>query len=83
MASPHIASRAAMTGEDFVRLRVLAAESIATPMVEGADAHAGKRPARARPARFVTGTGLEKWIDRMENQSVFGCSMSGLVRYAG
>ena len=31
MASPHIAPRAAMTGEDFVRVRVLATESIAMP----------------------------------------------------
>ena len=61
-----------MIAADFVR--VLATESIATPMVEGA---------RARPAGFVTGTGLEKWINRMGSQSVFGCSLSGLVQYAG
>ena len=34
--SPHIAPRAAMIAADFARVRVLATESIATPMVEGA-----------------------------------------------
>ena len=34
--SPHIAPRAAMIAEDFARVRVLATESIATPMIEGA-----------------------------------------------
>ena len=29
------------------------------------------------------GPGPEKWISRMGNQSVFGCSLSGLVQYAG
>ena len=36
VASPHIAPRAAMIAADFARVRVLATESIATPMVEGA-----------------------------------------------
>ena len=31
----------------------------------------------------MTGTGLEKWINRMGNQRVLGCSLSGLVQYAG
>ena len=51
--SPYISPRAAMIAQDFARVRVLASGGIATPYgVASMCAHAGKRPARARPAQL-------------------------------
>ena len=49
--SPHIAPRAAMIAEDFARVRVLATESIATPMVEGARTRTRAKDRRGRGQR--------------------------------
>ena len=51
MASPHIAPRAAMIAEDFARVRVLATESIATPMVERARTRTRAKDRRGRGQR--------------------------------
>ena len=48
-ASPHIAPRAAKIAADFVR--VLATESIATPMVEGARTRTRAKDRRGRGQR--------------------------------
>ena len=50
-ASPHIAPRAAKIAEDFARVRVLATESIATPMVEGARTRTRAKDRRGRGQR--------------------------------
>ena len=46
-------------------------------------AHTGKRPARARPARFVARRKAEKRNRGERNQKTFVNSTSGLVQYAG
>ncbi len=50
---PDIAPGAVMIAPDFVRLRVLATESVATPMVEGAWTRRRAKDQRARGKRSL------------------------------
>ena len=51
-----------MIAQDFSRVSVLGSGSIATPYgVATMCAHAGKRPARVRPAQFASGRIFEIW----------------------
>ena len=67
-------------GDSVAIFKVTAA---AAPAKTGPYNRERQRRDQARPARFVTETGLEKWINRMGNQSVSSRSLSGLVQYAG
>ena len=71
-----------MIAADFARVRVLATESIATPMVEGARAR-GQKTGEGAASAVRDRDRARKWISRMGSQSHFGCSLSGLVQYAG
>ena len=96
--SPHIAPRAAMIAEDFCRLRVLArspqpgsARGYLSQKQEHSPAYGGasmcaqtaKRPARARPAQFVSATTSGHSEVVQTKQTTFVNSMSGLGQYAG
>ena len=97
-SGPHIAPRAAMIAEDFCRLRVLArspqpgsARGYLSQKQEHSPAYGGasmcaqtaKRPARARPAQFVSATTSGHSEVVQTKQTTFVNSMSGLVQYAG
>ena len=82
--SPHFSPGAAMIAEDFRPVRVLATESIAVSMVEGARARTGRKDRRGRGQRSVHARKqVRNWGNELGEPRTCGDGTSDLVRNAG